>query len=110
MNSAMQVLVVGGTGTLGRQIAKTAKDAGHAVRCMVRSPRKASFLQEWGCEITQGDFLKPETLDYSLEGIDAVIDSAAGSLSGPIGFSTTVINQLDDALDNKIDLDAGTWA
>ncbi len=41
---------------------------------------------------------------------DAVIDSAAGSLSGPIGFSTTVINQLDDALDNKIDLDAGTWA
>jgi hypothetical protein len=40
---------------------------------------------------------------------DAVVDSAAGSLSGAVGLSTTVINQLDEALDNKIDLDAGTW-
>ena len=41
---------------------------------------------------------------------DAVIDSAVGSQSGPVGFSTTVINSLGDELDNKIDLDAGTWA
>ncbi|MFM7314748.1 MAG: NAD(P)H-binding protein [Cyanobium sp.] len=72
----MQVLVVGGTGTLGRQIARQALDAGHTVRCMVRSPRKASFLQEWGCELTRGDLLEPESLDYALEGQDAVIDAA----------------------------------
>ncbi len=41
---------------------------------------------------------------------DAVIDSAVGSSSGPVGFSTTVINSLGDELDNKIDLDAGTWS
>ena len=41
---------------------------------------------------------------------DAVVDSAVGSVSGPVGFSTTVINQLGEDLDNKIDLDAGTWA
>ena len=41
---------------------------------------------------------------------DDVVDSAVGSVSGPVGFSTTVINQLGDDLDNKIDLDAGTWA
>jgi uncharacterized protein YbjT (DUF2867 family) len=72
----MQVLVVGGTGTLGRQIARRALDAGHSVRCMVRSPRKASFLQEWGCELTRGDLLEPESLAYALEGQEALIDSA----------------------------------
>ena len=41
---------------------------------------------------------------------DAVVDSAVGSSSGPVGFSTTVINSLGDELDNKIDLDAGTWS
>ena len=41
---------------------------------------------------------------------DAVIDSAVGAQSGPVGFSTTVINQLGEDLDNKIDLDGGTWS
>ena len=44
---------------------------------------------------------------------DAIVDSAAGNVSGPAGFSDTVINNLVDTLDveldDKIDLDAGTW-
>jgi uncharacterized protein YbjT (DUF2867 family) len=72
----MKVLVIGGTGTLGRQIARLALDAGHEVRCMVRSPRKAAFLQEWGCELTRGDLLEPDSLDYALEAQEAVIDAA----------------------------------
>tara|TARA_Y100000589_G_scaffold87994_1_gene82231 strand:+ start:984 stop:1946 length:963 start_codon:yes stop_codon:yes gene_type:complete len=72
----MKILLVGATGTLGRQIAKRAIEDGHDVRCIVRNPRKASFLQEWGCELTKGDLLKKDDINYALQDIEAVIDAA----------------------------------
>tara|TARA_B100000902_G_scaffold69112_1_gene75063 strand:- start:2829 stop:3791 length:963 start_codon:yes stop_codon:yes gene_type:complete len=74
----MKILLVGATGTLGRQIAKQAIEEGHEVRCFVRNPRKASFLQEWGCELTKGNLLKIDDINYALQDIEVVIDSATG--------------------------------
>ncbi len=72
----MKLLVVGATGTLGRQVARCAIDQGHQVTCLVRSLKKAAFLKEWGAQLVEGDFCKKETLPRALEGIEAVIDAA----------------------------------
>ena len=88
----MSLLIIGGTGTLGRQVVLQALTKGYPVRCMVRNFRKANFLKEWGVELVYGDLARSETIPPCLKGITAVID-----------VSTSRANELDSL--KKVDWD-----
>ena len=88
----MSLLILGGTGTLGRQIVLQALTKGYQVRCLVRNFRKANFLKDWGVELVYGDLTRPETIPPCLKGITAVIDA-----------STSRANELDSL--KKVDWD-----
>jgi uncharacterized protein YbjT (DUF2867 family) len=72
----MSILVVGGTGTLGRQVVKQALDEGHQVKCLVRDFRRGAFLKDWGAELVYGDLSIPSTLPNALKEVTVILDLA----------------------------------
>mmetsp|Transcript_13424 Transcript_13424/g.38115 ORF Transcript_13424/g.38115 Transcript_13424/m.38115 type:complete len:404 (-) Transcript_13424:72-1283(-) len=69
------LLVVGGTGTLGRQVVRKALDDGYDVRCIVRPrPYPADFLRDWGVTVVQADLTDKSSLPAALVGVHTIID------------------------------------
>jgi uncharacterized protein YbjT (DUF2867 family) len=65
-----RILVVGGTGTVGRQVLSQLSAKGAQVRALVRNPAAARLPSQ--VEVVRGDLTLPETLDSCLDGIDVV--------------------------------------
>jgi uncharacterized protein YbjT (DUF2867 family) len=75
---AALVLVVGGTGKLGSQVVDSLIARGKPVRALVRPTSQTAHLLESGVELAVGDMLDPTSVRNALDGVDAVVTTAAG--------------------------------
>ena len=70
--SALTVLVVGATGSIGRLVVAEALAEGHTVRALVRSSSRTRDLPD-GAEVVVGDLTRRDTLADAVAGVDAVV-------------------------------------
>ena len=73
------ILVVGGTGLLGRDLVARLLPPGHQVRVLTRDPSRADGL---GADVAVGDVLDPASLHEAMRGCDTVIAAMHGFLGG----------------------------
>ncbi|HTP69084.1 MAG TPA: NAD(P)H-binding protein [Dongiaceae bacterium] len=65
-----RILVIGGTGTVGRHVVSQLAARGEQVRAMVREPARAEMPPQ--VEVVRGDLTAPETLEHSLDGVRTI--------------------------------------
>jgi uncharacterized protein YbjT (DUF2867 family) len=65
-----QILVIGATGRVGREVVSQLLATGTRVRALTRNPNAATLPPE--VEVARGDLTIPATLDGCLDGVDAV--------------------------------------
>jgi uncharacterized protein YbjT (DUF2867 family) len=63
------ILVIGATGTNGREVVQRLAREGKQVRALVRNPAKADGLRLPNVELAQGDLDDPASLDRAFEGV-----------------------------------------
>lgn len=84
-------LIIGGSGTLGRLVARDLLAAGEPVRIMTRSPEGLSSLRDAGAEIVAGDLINEQSLSQACAGVERVV-AAAHSLVGRGRYASTNVD------------------
>jgi nucleoside-diphosphate-sugar epimerase len=69
-------LVTGGSGFLGRHLARGLAERGDRVRALVRDPASASELTALGVEVVQGDLTDEASLRRAVAGVDRLFHAA----------------------------------
>jgi NADH dehydrogenase len=85
------ILVTGGTGFVGGHVVHALRQAGRAVRCLVRSRKKAGTLATLGCELVEGDLTDPGSVRRALEGVTAVVHLVAIRQGKPEQFERVMV-------------------
>ena len=67
----MNILVIGGTGTVGSLVVQGLLNRGEKVRVLTRSPEKSKALPQ-GAQGVVGDLKDPSSLPQTMEGIERV--------------------------------------
>ncbi len=75
----LTILLVGGTGSIGRLVARRALADGHTVRVLTRRPASAPA----GTEAVAGDLTDASTLAAAVEGIDAAVFTHGAPYQSP---------------------------
>jgi uncharacterized protein YbjT (DUF2867 family) len=76
----MMILIVGGSGVLGRELAGRLLARGEQVRVLTRSPDRARDLERAGAELVEGDLLDRASLARACAGAGAVVAAAHAML------------------------------
>jgi divinyl chlorophyllide a 8-vinyl-reductase len=76
----LSILLLGGTGTIGRATAQALRAEGHQVTALIRPAADATALP--GCTFLRGQ-VEPATLATAMTGIDAVISCLASRTGAP---------------------------
>lgn len=79
------VLVVGATGSIGRQVVAAVGRHGLPARALVRDLERGRSLLP-GVELVRGDLERPETLAAAVAGVDAVVFTHGGSSSERVDY------------------------
>ncbi|HEY6917643.1 MAG TPA: NAD(P)H-binding protein [Tabrizicola sp.] len=77
--SPLSILLLGGTGTIGRATARALRDDGHRVTALIRPEADASVLP--GCTVIRGAL--PDALPAAMTGINAVVSCLASRTGEP---------------------------
>ena len=84
-------LIIGATGSMGRHLARSLRDAGEPVRVFTRDPVRAQARAALGAEVVRGDLRDPASVRSAMQGVRAVV-SASHSILGRGASASSVVD------------------